>query len=167
MNKSTGDRFTQEASGKNVWTVALLLSRSEHNTTFGHFLTNKALLQQAVSSPADYLPIVMQTLIAVGFVGFALSAAAWLGPKLHGKRKDENFECGIEQQGNARRPFSVKYLLIAILFVLFDVEVIFLYPWAVNFKALGAVGFVEMVVFVFFVMAGLYYVLRKGVMKIE
>jgi NADH-quinone oxidoreductase subunit A len=125
------------------------------------------LLQQAVSSPADYLPIVMQTLIAVGFVGFALSAAAWLGPKLHGKRKDENFECGIEQQGNARTPFSVKYLLIAILFVLFDVEVIFLYPWAVNFKSLGLLGFVEMVVFVTFVLAGLYYVLRKGVMKIE
>ena len=61
----------------------------------------------------------------------------------------------------------MKYLLIAILFVLFDVEVIFLYPWAVNFKALGALGFVEMVVFVVFVMAGLYYVLRKGVMKIE
>lgn len=148
-------------------TVDLLLSRLGSNTTFGHFQTNKALLLQAVSSPADYLPIVMQTLIAVGFVGFALSAAAWLGPKLHGKRKDENFECGIEQQGNARTPFSVKYLLIAILFVLFDVEVIFLYPWAVNFKSLGLLGFVEMVVFVTFVLAGLYYVLRKGVMKIE
>ena len=109
----------------------------------------------------------MQTLIAVGFGGFALSAAAWLGPKIPGRRKDENFECGIEQHGNARKPFSVKYLLIAILFVLFDVEIIFLYPWAVNFKELGAIGFVEMVVFVTFVLAGLYYVLRKGVMKIE
>jgi NADH-quinone oxidoreductase subunit A len=64
-------------------------------------------------------------------------------------------------------PFSVKYLLIAILFVLFDVEIIFLYPWAVNFKALGVLGFVEMLVFVTFVLAGLYYVLRKGVMKFE
>jgi NADH-quinone oxidoreductase subunit A len=61
----------------------------------------------------------------------------------------------------------VKYLLIAILFVLFDVEIIFLYPWAVNFKALGVFGFVEMLVFVTFVLAGLYYVLRKGVMKFE
>ncbi len=137
------------------------------DTTFGHLPKSIPLLLQAISSPADYLPIVMQTLIAVGFVGFALSAAAWLGPKIRGKHKDENFECGIEQQGNARTPFSVKYLLIAILFVLFDVEIIFLYPWAVNFKELGAIGFVEMVVFVTFVLAGLYYVLRKGVMKIE
>ena len=125
------------------------------------------MLLQNISSPADYVPIVMQTLIAVGFVGFALAAAAWLGPKIRGKTKDENFECGIEQHGNARTPFSVKYLLIAILFVLFDVEVIFLYPWAVTFKELGMIGFVEMVVFVTFVLAGLYYVLRKGVMKIE
>lgn len=143
------------------------IARFGTHTTFGHLQKSTPLLLQAVSSPADYLPIVMQTLIAVGFVGFALSAAAWLGPKIHGRRKDDNFECGIEQHGNARKPFSVKYLLIAILFVLFDVEIIFLYPWAVNFKELGAIGFVEMVVFVTFVLAGLYYVLRKGVMKIE
>jgi len=122
---------------------------------------------EPISSPKDYVPILIQSAIALGFVGFALSAAAWLGPKVRGRKKDEKFECGIEQVGNARTPFSVKYLLIAILFVLFDVEVIFLYPWAVNFKTLGAVGFIEMVVFVAFVLAGLYYVLRKGVMKIE
>ena len=136
----------------------------------GHYiwhLTRPQRSVEAISTPNDYIPVLIQTAIAVGFVGFALSAAAWLGPKIHGKKKDESFECGIEQHGNARKPFSVKYLLIAILFVLFDVEVIFLYPWAVNFKALGALGFVEMVVFVIFVMAGLYYVLRKGVMKIE
>jgi NADH-quinone oxidoreductase subunit A len=122
---------------------------------------------ETISSPADYLPIVLQTLLALGFVGFTLSLAAWVGPKLRGRKKDENFECGIDQQGNARSPFSVKYLLTAILFVLFDVEVIFLYPWAVNFKTLGLVGFVEMVVFVVFVLAGLFYVLRKGVMRFE
>ncbi len=118
-------------------------------------------------SPADYLPIVFQTLIALGFVGGALAAAAFLGPKLRGKVKDESFECGIEQQGNARSPFSVKYLLIAILFVLFDVEVILLYPWAVNFKELGLTGFLAMTVFITFMMAGLYYELRKGLMRIE
>jgi NADH-quinone oxidoreductase subunit A len=122
---------------------------------------------EAFSTPADYIPIAMQTLLALGFVGGVLFLAAWLGPKVHGKRKDESFECGIEQHGNARMPFSIKYLLIAILFVLFDVEVIFLYPWAVNFKELGMVGFVEMIIFVTFVLAGLYYVLRKGVMKFE
>lgn len=120
-----------------------------------------------MSTPHDYLPIVIQTLIALGFVGVALGAAAWLGPKRHGRHKDESFECGIEQQGNARTPFSVKYFLIAILFVLFDVEVIFLYPWAVNFARLGMVGFVEMVLFIVFVLAGFYYVIKKGALKWE
>ncbi|MCB0763512.1 MAG: NADH-quinone oxidoreductase subunit A [Flavobacteriales bacterium] len=120
-----------------------------------------------VSTPNDYLPIVIQTAIAIGFVGFALSAAAWLGPKRRGKHKEETFECGIEQQGNARMPFSVKYFLIAILFVLFDVEVIFLYPWAVNFKALGMLGFIEMVLFIGFVLAGFFYVIKKGALKWE
>jgi len=118
-----------------------------------------------MSTPHDFLPIAMQTLLAVGFVVFGLVFAAWLGPKRIGKHKNENFECGIEQYGNARSPFSVKYFLIAILFVLFDVEVIFLYPWAVNFKELGVAGFVEMVIFIALVLAGFYYVTRKGALK--
>jgi len=120
-----------------------------------------------MNSPEDYIPIAIQTFIAVGFVAAGLGVAAWLGPKRHGKVKDENFECGIEQYGNARSPFSVKYFLIAILFVLFDVEVIFLYPWAVNFKALGLAGLVEMFLFIGFVLAGFYYVIKKGALKWE
>ncbi|MBL7984258.1 MAG: NADH-quinone oxidoreductase subunit A, partial [Flavobacteriales bacterium] len=90
-----------------------------------------------MSSPNDYVPIAIQTILALGFVFGGLAFAAWLGPKRLGKVKNDNFECGIEQYGNARSPFSIKYFLIAILFVLFDVEIIFLYPWAVNFKELG------------------------------
>ena len=134
--------------------------------TFVHY-SKRPPQMEPLSLPSDYVPILIQTLIALGFVGFVLTLAAWLGPKIRGKHKDESFECGIEQHGNARMPFSVKYFLIAILFVLFDVEVIFLYPWAVNFKTLGMVGFVEMILFMVFVLAGLYYVLRKGVMKFE
>lgn len=118
-----------------------------------------------MNSPEDYIPIAIQTFIAVGFVVAGLVTAAWLGPKRHGKVKDGNFECGIEQYGNARSPFSVKYFLIAILFVLFDVEVIFLYPWAVNFKALGLTGLVEMFLFIGFVLAGFYYVIKKGALR--
>ena len=118
-----------------------------------------------MSNPQDYLPIALQTLIAVGFVVTTLLLTGKIGPKRAGKHKEENFECGIEQYGNARSPFSVKYFLIAILFVLFDVEIIFLYPWAVNFKDLGIVGFVEMVLFIFFVVAGLFYVIRKGALE--
>lgn len=120
-----------------------------------------------MSTPHDFLPLALQVLIAAGFVGVALAAAAWIGPKRSGKRKDETFECGIEQHGNARTPFSVNYFLVAILFVLFDVEVIFMYPWAVNFKELGWFGLAEMLVFLTFVMAGFYYVIKKGALKWE
>jgi NADH-quinone oxidoreductase subunit A len=124
-----------------------------------------ALSARTMSTPQDFLPIAIQTLLAVGFVVGGLVFAAWLGPKRQGTVKNENFECGVEQFGNARSPFSVKYFLIAILFVLFDVEIIFLYPWAVNFKELGMAGFVEMVLFIGFVLAGFYYVIRKGALK--
>jgi NADH-quinone oxidoreductase subunit A len=79
--------------------------------------------------------------------------------------KDSSFECGIESVGNARTPISVKYFLTAILFVLFDVEVIFMYPWAVNFRSLGAEGFVQMIVFLALLMAGFVYVIKKGVLR--
>ncbi|HNR53911.1 MAG TPA: hypothetical protein PKJ19_02005, partial [Flavobacteriales bacterium] len=70
----------------------------------GHYIWHPTRPQrsvEAISTPNDYVPVLIQTAIAVGFVGFALSAAAWLGPKIHGKKKDESFECGIEQHGNA------------------------------------------------------------------
>ena len=87
-----------------------------------------------------------------------------LGPKKHSKVKDDSFECGIEAQGNARLPFNVKYFLTAILFVLFDVEVIFMYPWAVNFRDnLGnGTWFWEMILFVVFLMLGFLYIIKKG-----
>ena len=81
--------------------------------------------------------------------------------------KSETFECGIEPDGNARVPFSIKYFLVAILFVLFDVEVIFMYPWAVNFKNLGLFGFLEMLTFIFFLLVGFYYIIKKGALKWE
>ena len=81
--------------------------------------------------------------------------------KRNSKVKDENFECGIESLGNARIPFSVKYFLVAILFVLFDVEVIFLYPWAVNFKDLGMEGMIKMVIFMLLLLVGFFYIVKK------
>ena len=77
------------------------------------------------------------------------------------KTKNENFECGIESIGNARIPFSVKYFLVAILFVLFDVEVIFLYPWAVNFRELGFEGMIKMVIFMTSLLIGFFYIIKK------
>ncbi len=117
--------------------------------------------------PQDYLPLLFQLGLAIGFVAIVVLATIFLGPKLKSKKKDEPFECGIESEGDARSPISVKYFLIAIIFVLFDVEIIFMYPWAVNFKKLGWFGFTEMLVFVAFLMAGFYYIIKKGVLNWE
>jgi len=115
--------------------------------------------------PADYIPVVIQFVIAFGFVAVTMLASHLITSKrkkIRTLRKEENFECGIEVKGNARFPFSIKYYLIAILFVLFDVEVIFFYPWAVNFKEMAWSGFFEMLVFMFFLLFGFYYIYKKG-----
>ena len=119
------------------------------------------------NSTNDYLPIVITFLVAAGLVGTTMFVTHILGPKRRSKIKMESFECGIEPQGNARIPFSIKYFLVAILFVLFDVEVIFMYPWAVNFKELHIQGLIEMGLFVGFFMIGFYYILKKGALKWE
>src|SRR5688500_1051284 len=95
-----------------------------------------------------YAPIALMFLLAAGFVGLTMVATHWLGPKRKTKVKLESFECGIEPRGNARVPFPIRYFLVAILFVLFDVEVIFMYPWAVNFKEFGVTGLLQMLVFI-------------------
>lgn len=117
--------------------------------------------------PSDYLPIFIQLALALGFIVVTMIVTHSIGPKRHSVKKDDPFECGIPVKGDARTPISIKYFLIAILFVLFDVEVIFMYPWAVNFKSLGVDGFVEMVLFMGLLLAGFYYIIRKGVLKWE
>ncbi|MFZ4784509.1 MAG: NADH-quinone oxidoreductase subunit A [Flavobacteriales bacterium] len=115
----------------------------------------------------DYLPILMMALVALGFVVTTMVATHKLGPKRKSTIKNDAFECGIESQGNARAPFSIKYFLVAILFVLFDVEVIFMYPWAVNFKELGVFGLIEMFSFMALMIVGLIYIIRKGALNWE
>jgi NADH-quinone oxidoreductase subunit A len=115
----------------------------------------------------DYLPIALMFLFALGFVAVTMVATHALGPKRKSQTKLDSFECGIEAQGNARAPFNIKYFLIAILFVLFDVEVIFMYPWAVNFKDAGITGFIEMLVFMALLLVGFFYIVKKGALKWE
>ena len=122
---------------------------------------------EAHSTAVDYLPILIMFFVALGFVATTMLVTHLLGPQKKSKVKLETFECGIESQGNARIPFSIKYFLVAILFVLFDVEVIFMYPWAVNFKELGFAGFVEMCTFIGFLLVGFFYILKKGALKWE
>jgi NADH-quinone oxidoreductase subunit A len=117
--------------------------------------------------PSDYLPILVQLGLALAFIVVTMLVTHVVGPNRKSKLKEEPFECGIEAQGDARTPISIKYFLVAILFVLFDVEVIFMYPWAVNFQKLGSSGFVEMILFMGLLLAGFYYIIRKGVLDWE
>jgi len=119
------------------------------------------------STPVAYLPIVLMFLVAMGFVVTTMVATHLLGPKRKTKIKLDSFECGVESQGNARLPFSIKYFLVAILFVLFDIEVIFMYPWAVNFKELGMLGVIEVFSFIALLLVGFYYMLSKKALKWE
>jgi NADH-quinone oxidoreductase subunit A len=119
------------------------------------------------SDQYSYIPILMQFILAVGFVVGTIIISGKLGPKRNSEVKDKNFECGIESVGNARIPFSVKYFLVAILFVLFDVEVIFLYPWAVNFKDLGIEGMLKMIVFMSLLLVGFFYIIKKKALDWE
>ena len=113
------------------------------------------------SLPVNYLPIIFQIVVALGFVFTTMFATHKLGPKRSTKDKLTPFESGIEVIGNARTPVSIKYFLVAILFVLFDVEVIFMYPWAVNFRELGGDGMIEMFIFMGTLLLGFIYILKK------
>lgn len=127
-------------------------------------------LQVAQANPntsLNYLPIVIQLLFALLFVGAMMAITHWLGPKRKTSDKLAGFESGIESVGNARQPMAIKYFLVAILFVLFDVEVIFFYPYAVNFKKLGWDGFMAVIMFVAFFLAGFFYIIKKGALKWE
>ena len=115
----------------------------------------------------SYLPVVIQVIFAVGLVGLLMLVTHLLGPKRKTTDKLENFASGIETHGNARQPMAIKYFLVAILFVLFDVEVIFFYPYAVNFKGLGWSGFWAVLMFIAFFLCGFIYIIKKGALKWE
>lgn len=119
------------------------------------------------NNATNYLPIALQMLFAVGLIATIIVGSNLLGPKRATSDKLQNFESGIQIRGNARQPMAVKYFLVAILFVLFDVEVIFFYPYAVNFRELGWSGFMAVVMFVSLFIAGLVYIFKKGALKWE
>lgn len=125
------------------------------------------LLIDNPNSAANYMPIVIQLIIAILFVALIMFASSALGPKRSTHEKLANFESGIPSVGNARQPMAVKYFLVAILFVLFDVEVIFFYPYAVNFRELGEEGFYAVLMFVVLFFSGFYYIIKKGALKWE
>jgi NADH-quinone oxidoreductase subunit A len=119
------------------------------------------------STSANYLPLLLQFIVAGSFVVFTLLVTHILMPRLKSKKKDSNFECGIESEGNARFPVSIRYFMTAILFVLFDVEIIFFYPYAVNFYELKLEGLIAVIMFVCFFLIGFIYIRKKVALEWE
>lgn len=137
-------------------------------TTMIHLLqTNITQAVTSANNAESYLPVALQLIFAVGLIVFLTVVTHLLGPKRKTADKLANFASGIASHGEARQPTAVKYFLVAILFVLFDVEVIFFYPYAVNFRELGWSGFWAVFMFVAFFLCGFYYILKKGALEWE
>src|ERR1051325_11562005 len=116
------------------------------------------------SYPETYFPVLLQALIAMAIAAGMLGASFVLGKKVRNRVKDMPYECGIAPTGDARQRFSVKFYLVAMLFILFDIEAIFLYPWVVVYKQLKMFAFLEMLTFVVLILAGFFFIWKKGVL---
>nr|WP_235595420.1 NADH-quinone oxidoreductase subunit A [Leptospira santarosai] len=130
---------------------------------------NRTLIGAMDSAPEHLGPLLIQFLFGVGFSALILTLAILIGPKKKSKPQDA-FECGVRYYGDARGLFNIKFYLVAVLFILFDIEAVFLFPYAVNligFKDAG-IGFFlifEMFVFVLTLVVGLYYIWKKGALE--
>lgn len=117
----------------------------------------------------SYVPILIQILIALGVASAMIGFSFLLGKKVRNAVKDSPYECGIEPTGDARQRFSVKFYLVGMLFILFDIEAIFLYPWVVVFKDLNhqqkMFPFFEMLIFVILILCGFFYIWKMGVLE--
>src|ERR1700744_643081 len=109
-----------------------------------------------------YFPVLVQALVAMALAAGLLSVSYLLGRKGRNKVKAKPYESGIVPTGDARQRFSVKFYLVAMLFILFDIEAIFLYPWVVVYRELKMVAFVEMLIFVVLILSGFLYIWKKG-----
>jgi len=114
------------------------------------------------SATEVYFPVLLQALVAMLLAAGLLTVSYLLGKRVRNRVKDMPYESGIVPTGDARQRFSVKFYLVAMLFILFDIEAIFLYPWAVVYRELGMPGFVEMLVFVILILSGFFYIWKKG-----
>jgi NADH-quinone oxidoreductase subunit A len=111
-----------------------------------------------------YFPVLVQAIIAMALAAGLLSASYLLGKRVRNRVKDMPYESGIVPTGDARQRFSVKFYLVAMLFILFDIEAIFLYPWVVVYRELRMFAFFEMLIFVVLILSGFFYIWKKGVL---
>jgi NADH-quinone oxidoreductase subunit A len=114
---------------------------------------------------SDYIPIAIFIVVATGFAVFTLLFTSLIHPSKYNKVKLEPYECGIEPLTDARDRYSIRYYLVAMLFVIFDVETVFMFPWAVIFDKLMLFGLIEMIVFIFILVVGYYYAWQKGALE--
>lgn len=121
----------------------------------------------APSPLAPYLPLAVALLLAGVLALLIVAVTSVTGPKRFSAVKGASFEAGSETSGTARQRFAVKFYVVALLFIIFDVETVFIYPWAVNFQQLGWFGYAEMVVFALTLVVGLAYVWKKGALDWE
>ena len=115
--------------------------------------------------PSAYIPIALFIAVATGFAAFTLVFTSLIHPSKYNKVKLEPYECGIEASTDARDRYSVRYYVVAMLFVIFDVETVFMFPWAVIFDKLLVFGLIEMLVFIFILVVGYYYAWQKGALE--
>jgi NADH-quinone oxidoreductase subunit A len=109
----------------------------------------------------EYVPVLIFTIVAILFAVTTIAASTFLKPRRSSAKKLAPYECGVEPVGNARTRFKIHFYLVAVLFILFDIEVVFFYPWAVTFRRLGLFGLVEMALFIVILFVGYLYLLKK------
>src|SRR5262249_42776086 len=113
---------------------------------------------------AHYIPLLIQVIVAMALAGVMVTLSHLLGKHKWTRVKNMPYECGINPTGDAQQRFSVKFYLVGMLFILFDVEVVFLYPWAVIARKLKMFGFWEMLIYIGLVLVGFFYIWKKGIL---
>jgi NADH-quinone oxidoreductase subunit A len=115
----------------------------------------------------EYIPLLMFLVIAAIFAGTVLGLSTLVMPRRKSANKLMPYECGVQPVGTARQRISIKFYLVAVLFILFDIEAVFLYPWAVSFRQLGLYGLIEMALFILILLVGYVYLLKKRALEWE
>jgi len=126
----------------------------------GRYYTNATKMQSSYLN--DYAPLLLMFILACGLSGALIVVSTLVGRHKPSPEKDSPYECGIRPTGDAREPISVQFYMVALLFILFDIEAIFLYPWALVYHQLSVFGFVEMVLYIIILLAGYIFLWKKG-----
>lgn len=117
------------------------------------------------NSVAAFIPILIMLVVATGFAAFTLTASHFLGTRIDSEAKLLPYECGVTPVGNARERFNTRFYLVAMLFIVFDIETVFLYPWAVVSKELHVFGLIEMGIFLLILLVGYFWAWGKGALE--